>query len=215
MNTASEISPDPQDIEFFDEAVTIVQHIYLSHGSLQPLAMVQGIDEESGKTVTAYLEASDLDSDEAKSKFIATIQLAGAKLSSERSLVILESWALIDDSPEATRLMHEIHKRGGSIKEHPNHIEAVALVAESDAGTISQTFEINRHHPEMVELKAVTGRDFYPRGDPSKHFKGKLTGFHLPQEFRKTPKGAAYIEMLSHTFGMTLGPLPDGKQRTN
>lgn len=208
MDASPQFPPLPEDVAFFEHAVLLTKDIYALHGSLEPIAMIKISDPKTGETQTMVLQSEPLNTTEDKQKFIAMIQLAGVTHNSPRSLVVLESYAMFDQDPRAMQLLQEITARGGSIQEHPNHFEAVAINLESDWGCISQTFKINRLHETMAELVPATEMEFYAKADPDSVIEGHMTGFHIPTSVRETPQGQKYAQMLSDNFALDLNPNP-------
>src|SRR3546814_20167412 len=92
MNITPQHSPDPQDVAFFDQAVELLKRVYILHGQLDPMALIEHIDPKTGEAKTLYLTQAPLSSTEEKMKFVARIQLAGITTQSKRSVVVLESW---------------------------------------------------------------------------------------------------------------------------
>lgn len=205
MSFSSKFSPEPDDLAFFNECVDLIQRIYVMHGQLDPMAMIQ---QEPGE-LPLFLTHAPLTTPEEKMKYIASIQHAGISLDSRRIVIALESWTVINPDPEALKLLKDIKARGGSIQEHPDHMEVVTFILESDRGTISQNFRINRLHEKMVELLPIENPVYYDRDDKDAVMVGPLTGFHIPTFVRETPEGIAYARMLADTFNLDAGRLPD------
>src|SRR3546814_1120287 len=78
-------------------------------------------------------------------------------------------------------LIRQIKARGGSIREHPDHAEVVIILLESDRGSLSQTFKMNRLHEKMVELMPLDEQSYYDREDKNAAIAGNVTGFHIPK----------------------------------
>jgi hypothetical protein len=209
MNISPQFIPDPKDVAFFDQAADLMKRVYILHGQLDPMALIEHVDPKTNEPKTIYLTQAPLSSPEEKMKFVASIQLAGITVDSKRSVVVLESWSVITDTPEKLELMREIKARGGSIREHPDHVEVVTILLESDRGSLSQTFKMNRLHEKMVELVDFDELTYYDREDKNAVITGDVTGFHIPTDDRKTEEGLAYARMLSDTFSLTPGLLPD------
>src|SRR3546814_10303249 len=76
--------------------------------------------------------------------------------------------------------MRQIKARGGSIREHPDHAEVVIILLESDRGSLSQTFKMNRLHEKMVELMPLDEQSYYDREDKNAAIAGNVTGFNIP-----------------------------------
>src|SRR3546814_13173652 len=130
-------------------------------------------------------------------KFVASIQLAGITTQSKRRVVVLESWSVVTDTPESRELMRQIKARGGSIREHPDHAEVVIILLESDRGTLSQQFKVNRLHEKMGELMPLDEQSYYDREDKKAAIDGNVTGFHLPTKERTTDKGLCITRPLT------------------
>src|SRR3546814_15997626 len=68
---------------------------------------------------------------------------------------------------------------------------------------------MNRLHEKMVELMPLDEQSYYDREDKNAAIAGNVTGFHIPTKDRQTEEGLAYARMLSDTFSLTPGLLPD------
>lgn len=205
MNSSPQFAPDPDDLAFFAECVDLIQRIYVMHGQLDPMAMIQ---QKLGE-LPLFLTHPPLSSPEEKSKYVASIQHAGITLNSKRIVVALESWTMLNTDPEAIEALKAIKARGGSVQEHPDKVEVVAFILESDRGTIAQNFKMNRLHEKMVELLPIGEPDFFDRKDLNAVTTGPLTSFHVPSFVRGTDEGIAYAQMLADTFDLDAGRLPD------
>src|SRR3546814_8829054 len=101
MNITPQHIPDPQDVAFFDQAVELMKRVYILHGQLDPMALIEHIDPKTGEATPLYLTQAPLSSTEEKMKFVASIQLAGITTQRKRSVVVLESWSVVTDTPES------------------------------------------------------------------------------------------------------------------
>src|SRR3546814_20437237 len=96
--------------------------------------------------------------------------------------------------------MRQIKARGGSIREHPDHAEVVIILLESDRGSLSQTFKMNRLHEKMVELMPLDEQSYYDREDKNAAITGNVTGVHIHNKDRPTEEGHAYDRLQPETF---------------
>src|SRR3546814_19711841 len=99
MNITPQHIPDPQDVAFFDQAVELMKRVYILHGQLAPMALIEHIDPKTGEAKTIYLNQAPLSSTEAKSNFVASLQLTGITTQRTHSVVVLEYWSLVTETP--------------------------------------------------------------------------------------------------------------------
>src|SRR3546814_17988116 len=97
MNITPQHIPDPQDVAFFDQAVELMKRVYILHGQLDPMALIENIDPKTGEAKTLYLTQAPLSSTEEKMKFVARLQLAGITTQSKRGVVELESGSVVPE----------------------------------------------------------------------------------------------------------------------
>src|SRR3546814_4674971 len=98
MNITPQHIPDPQDVAFFDQAVELMKRVYILHGQLDPMALIEHIDPKTDEAKPLYLTQPPLSSTEEKKKFVTRIQHAGITTQSKRSAVALESWSVVTDT---------------------------------------------------------------------------------------------------------------------
>src|SRR3546814_11941368 len=144
-----------------------MKRVYILHGQLDPMALIEHIDPKTGEAKTLYLTQAPLSSTEEKMKCVASIQLAGITTQSKRSVVVLESWSVVTDTPDSRELIRQIKARGGTISEHPDHPEAVNILLASDPGMLSQTLKINRLPAQMGEPTPLDGQSNAEPADPN------------------------------------------------
>src|SRR3546814_16533604 len=90
MNITPQHIPDPQDVAFFDQAVELMKRVYILHGQLDPMALIEHIDPKTGEAKTLYITQAPLSATEEKMKLVPSIQLARLTQTDKRSVFVLE-----------------------------------------------------------------------------------------------------------------------------
>jgi len=159
--------------------------LYRQHGAVQPFGAVE---TDSGVAIYATNGLPDIES---KRSLMNAMRLASFDMPGNRSALCFEGWAVVADTPESRSIMERLRSEGRSISEHPDVIDALHVMVESEDGSTTRTVAIARC-TEGITLMPPT--DEYQPG-PSRNT-GDLTGYHVTTGMRRDREFCAYIDMV-------------------
>lgn len=83
--------------------------------------------------------------------FAAVTKVYGAHRGASCTAVVLDTWTIPSLKPD-DEILRDIHRRGGSIGEHPDAVERVLVVSGDAVAQEVREYEIRRHHPDMAQM---------------------------------------------------------------
>jgi len=195
----------PEDVAFVEFVASIALADYAQNGVFAPFAVI-GL--EQGTMIVPAEGLVDLD---AKQEFVNVLRYLSIEHAGRRSAFAMEVWTMFSRDPDDLHLMAEIHGRGGSISEHPRAGEAVYVIAESDAGTITLQHRVVRTG-ETVTLEA--GESDFQESTYPPVSRGTFSNFHMPTSFQSTPEAQAYAAQMRLLVPSTIARIDPGQEAT-
>jgi len=193
----------PKDLAFVEFVASIALAGYAQKGVFAPFAVI-GL--EQGTMIVPAEGLVDLD---AKQEFVNILRYLSIEHAGRRSAFAMEVWTMLSRDPDDLRLMAEIHERGGSISEHPQASEAIYIIGESDAGTITLQHRIVRTG-DTVTLEA--GKSDFQESTYPPVSRGTFSNFHMPTSFQSTPEAQAYAAQMRLLVPSTIARIDPGQE---
>ena len=187
--------------EFLDEVTTAIRALYASLGSMPVTAFVKVCDSIAKDIGTSMVVTTsrEFGSPDPGTDGLDIIRHMSIRLISPMSAIVSENW-VITGGHEIRAEIEELKRSGRSISEHPAASEAVTIIAESDKGSFSLDFKIDRRHKEMTILEPNRKALFRPWDDP-KIMESRLQFFHVPSIRRIEPEVIAFATEMDDIYG--------------
>lgn len=192
--------PD-EDLEFINNVIDGAKVLYGRFGVVDACAFIEPdpLILEGEHVVVVPIPHYTSDQDEQRRLALANVRHCSYSLNSPRCAIIAESWYLRipeDQSEEIEKFMAE----GKRIQEHPDAIEIVTIVVESDYGSTLIKMKIDRKHPEMTMLDAIGDAVFTPYADIVV-MKNIASFFHVTSADKNNPDVIEWAKQMDIVFG--------------
>lgn len=158
---------------------------YGRNGMTHPFGAVE---TEAGVAIYTTNGLPDIES---KRSLMNAMRLASYDMQGSRSALCFEGWTVIASTPEAKAQTDAIKSAGRSIREHPDALDALHVMVESEDGCTTRIIALTRS-TEGINL-VPTGDRYQP--GPNRN-QGDLTGYHVTSEMRRDARFRRYIEMV-------------------
>jgi len=202
------ISEAPEaDVAFLEAVILVAEQLYGGHGTVPPFGVIQSLGQ-NGQLEGLIVMSEGLSTLDEKYAFIAAMQFKSLERAGIRTCLVYECWTVVAKTDEQKRRMAEIHARGGSLREHPDHGDGVTLQIESDAGTLREVLAIERPHPKIAKLIHHEPPVFIPRSMQN-GTGGTLSGYHIPTSNRDDPSVKAFRSAMAKRPAFTIETAED------
>jgi len=204
---------DPQtpveDIDILDKTARIAIECYGSNGGFPPFLTI----ESAG--ALKIVPSQGFSSDDQKRQFMNLARFLSIEHAGRRSAMAMESWMLLDTTPESLALLDRIYARGGSMSEHPDASEAIVVIGESDVGSTMRQHGIVRDS-DTISLKDAE-MHFTPAIVPwmPRESGGIFSDFHVPTFLQASEDAQAFADTMRGMYRTNSQKVePTGTERT-